>query len=37
MPGDGSDLDHVTVLANSVMIQELLEDYKQDAIENEDN
>jgi hypothetical protein len=37
MPCDGSDLDHVTVLANSVMIQELLEDYKQDVIENEDN
>jgi len=36
MPGNRNDKDHVTVLANSVLIKELMEDYEED-IEYEDN
>jgi hypothetical protein len=35
MPGDRSDGDHVSVVANSVMLKQLMEDYEED-LEDED-
>lgn len=36
MPGNSRDEDHVSVLANSVMLKQLMEDYEEE-LENEDN